>query len=67
MLKEKYADLPDLLTTDEAATITRMSAWSIRKLAREGVIPSVKISTRVLIPKSQLIEQIEANMTGCTL
>lgn len=60
-LKDKFADLPDLLTTNEAAEITRMSAWSIRKLAREGAIPSVKISSRVLIPKSQLIEQIESS------
>lgn len=61
---EQYGDFLD---TKEAAKELHRTEWSIRDLCRKGILPNVKIGGSILIPKKQLIEYIEANMTGKVL
>lgn len=61
---EQYGDFLD---TKEAAKELHRSEWSIRDLCRKGILPSVKIGGSILIPKKQLVEHIQASMTGKAL
>lgn len=48
------SDLPRLLTTQEAARVLRSDDSTIRRLARDGKLPAVKIGGRVLIFSAEL-------------
>ncbi len=52
----------DFLNSDESSVELHVSAWTIRDWCRKGILPSVKVGNRVLIPKQQLIEFIESKM-----
>ena len=54
----------DFLDVKEASPVLHITEWSVRDLCRRGVLPSLKVGRKILIPKKQLIEYIEANMTG---
>lgn len=57
----------EFLSVSECAPVLHCSEWGVRDMCRRGKLPNVKIGKRLLIPKKQLIEHIEANMTGCVL
>ena len=50
----------DLLTVADASAVLQQSAATIRRLCRDGELPSVKIGRRFYIPKSHLVERVEA-------
>lgn len=41
-------------TVVEAAALLGISKWTAYELARKGVIPSVKLGTRVVVPRDAL-------------
>lgn len=46
---------PDVLNVVEAASLLRISRNSAYELIRGGILRSVKIGRRVLVPKSALV------------
>ena len=53
----------DLLTMKDGAVILAQSEATVRKLCREGELPSIRIGRRLYIPKSQLVDFIEAHVS----
>ena len=47
----------------EAQQMTGVSHWTLRRLAKEGLLPTINISSRVLIPRQEL-ERIVREGTG---
>jgi excisionase family DNA binding protein len=60
-----YADLfmPELLTTDEAATYLRLSERKLYELVANGTIPCSKVTGRWLFPKAELDRWVSAGLT----
>lgn len=54
----------DFLSSNEAGTELHVTTWTVRDWCRKGVLPSVKVGNRLLIPKKQLIEFIEEKMAS---
>ena len=46
--------MPDLLTTDEAATYLRLSERKLYDLVANGAVPCTKVTGRWLFPKAAL-------------
>ena len=51
----------ELVSVEEAGRLTSMSSWSWRKIAAAGIVPTVKLGTRLLIPKKAILDHIAAN------
>jgi hypothetical protein len=51
----------ELVGVDQAGAMTGMSAWTWRRYAYSGVVPSVKLGKRLLIPRKAILEHIAAN------
>ncbi len=54
--------MPDLLTTDEAATYLRLSERKLYELVANGAIPCSKITGRWLFPKAALDRWVSAGL-----
>jgi excisionase family DNA binding protein len=56
----------ELYTPDEAASILKLSAYTVRRLLREGKLPGIKIGAGQLwrIRKDQLEAYLTAQSTG---
>lgn len=54
----------DLLTMKDGSAILQQSEATVRRLCREGELPSIRIGRRLYIPKSQLVDFIEAHISG---
>ena len=50
-MSNTFADLPDVLTTDEVATIMRVAPRTIRNWARSGAVPTVIVARSIRIPR----------------
>lgn len=50
------ADYPAMLTAKDVAEITGMHENSVRRLCKDGKIPSMKVGQRLVIPKDFFIE-----------
>ena len=50
----------EMLTADEASTLLRIRRPQIYALARDGIIPSVRIGRAVRFSRTQLLQWIEA-------
>lgn len=53
----------DLLTMKDGSVILQQSEATVRRLCREGELPSIRIGRRLYIPKSQLVDFIEAHVS----
>jgi excisionase family DNA binding protein len=53
------ADLPDVLTVDEAAKILRISRSTAYAAVRKGDLPVLRIGRRILIPKANLMTVLD--------
>ena len=60
MEPKPLADLPDVLTPLEAATVLRLGRNTTYENIRTGAIPSIKIGRKLLIPKSGILRLLEA-------
>lgn len=50
-----------LLTIDQTAEFTGLSAWTIRYFVKAGKLPSVKLGRRILIERSELNRLVSEN------
>lgn len=53
-----------LVSVDEFAEAAGVSDWTVKRLLREGVVPSVKINGRRLVPVSAIREYVDRLMEG---
>ena len=62
---KNYEDLPLMLTAPEVGEVLGISRASAYELVRSRGFPSVRIGTRIIVPKDKLIawinEQVEVN------
>jgi len=66
MNKKTYTDydgLPLTISVPEMAVVLGISRAGAYELARSKDFPSIKIGTRIVIPKTQLIEWISRKLT----
>src|SRR5438128_2209910 len=54
--------MPDLLTTDEAATYLRLSERKLYELVAQGAVPCTKVTGRWLFPRSALDRWVTAGL-----
>jgi len=52
------------LSCAEAAEQLGVSEWTVRRLVRDGKLPSLRIERRVLIPATGLALWVEQQATG---
>lgn len=53
------ADYPIMLTVNDAADITGFAVGSIRRLCKDGKIPSMKVGGRIRIPKQFFLDSFD--------
>lgn len=58
------AGMPDLLTTDEAATWLRLSERKLYELVAQGAVPCTKVTGRWLFPRAALDRWVTAGLTA---
>lgn len=56
----QFNNLPDVLTPIEAANFLRLGRNSTYEALRMGVIPSIRIGRRLLVPKQGLLRLLQA-------
>lgn len=61
---KEYGDLPLTLTVPEVGEVLGISRAATYELARSRGFPSLKIGTRILVPKDKLIAWINAQVEG---
>jgi excisionase family DNA binding protein len=57
--KEKFMDMPQFFTIDEAASILRVSRVTIHRKLSSGEIRAARLGKRVLIPAAWLQELVD--------
>src|SRR5687767_10147934 len=63
-LIHKGTGLPDLLTTDEAATYLRLSERKLYELVAQGAVPCTKVTGRWLFPRAALDRWVLTGMAS---
>ncbi len=53
------AAMRSTLTVTEAADLLGVSAWLVRQQVSRGLLPSVRLGRRVLIPRTRLLAWLE--------
>lgn len=61
---KEYSDLPMMLTVPEMGDALGISRAAAYQLVRSRGFPSLKIGTRILVPKDKLIAWINAQVEG---
>jgi putative molybdopterin biosynthesis protein len=61
-----HVHMPDLLTTDEAATYLRLSERKLYELVAKGAVPCTKVTGRWLFPRAALDRWVMAGLSGLT-
>lgn len=64
LIYKNYDELPLMLSVKELATVIGVSRTSAYELTKTKGFPSIKIGSRVVIPKEKLIEWIDKNTGG---
>jgi len=59
-----YLQMPDLLTTEEAADYLRLSERKLYELVAKGAVPCTKATGRWLFPKAALDQWVMSGLTG---
>ena len=59
---KSYDDLPLMLSVKELGAVLGISRTSAYELVHTKEIPSVKVGSRILVPKAKLIEWIESQV-----
>jgi excisionase family DNA binding protein len=53
-----------VLTVDEAKEVLRISRASAYEGVRSGVIPSIRIGRRILVPRARLMAMLDGETNG---
>lgn len=61
---KSYDELPLMLSVKELATVLGISRTSVYELTKTKGFPSIKIGSRVVIPKDKFIKWIEIQIGG---
>ena len=61
---KEYSDLPLTLTVPEVGEVLGISRAAAYQLVRSRGFPSLKIGTRILVPKDKLIAWINEQVEG---
>ena len=61
---KEYSDLPLTLTVPEVGEVLGISRAAAYQLVRSRGFPSLKIGTRILVPKEKLIAWINEQVEG---
>lgn len=61
---KSYDELPLMLSVKELANVLGISRTSAYELTKDKKFPSMKIGSRVVIPKDKFIKWIEMNTGG---
>lgn len=61
LIYKNYDELPLMLSVKELATVLGIGRTSAYELTKTKGFPSIKIGSRVVIPKEKLIEWIDKN------
>ncbi|MEE1282144.1 MAG: helix-turn-helix domain-containing protein [Acutalibacteraceae bacterium] len=64
LIYKSYDELPLMLSVKDLATVLGVSRTSAYELTKTKGFPSIKIGSRVVIPKEKLIEWIDKNTGG---
>lgn len=56
------AETEALLTTDQVSAIIHKKPWTVRDMCRRGIIPSLKVGSRVLIPREGLESYLQGQL-----
>lgn len=64
LIYKSYDELPLMLSVKDLATVLGVSRTSAYELTKTKGFPSIKIGSRVVIPKEKLIEWIDKNIGG---
>lgn len=56
-----FADLPDVLTTDQAAAALQVDPKTIRSMVRRGELRAVRCGRLLRVPKAALVELCEVD------
>src|SRR5262245_2069480 len=63
MFLQEYS-VPELLTTEEAATYLRLSERKLYELVANGAVPCTKVTGKWLFPKAALTRWLAAGLAG---
>ena len=55
-----FARYGELLTVADCEEILHQSRQTVRKLCREGELPSLRLGRRIYVPRAQLIDHVES-------
>lgn len=58
------ADLPDVFYTQQLARVLGLAPTTVKRLAREGVIPHVAIGRKVLFFRERIAEWMRTGVAG---
>ena len=58
-LQPLFANMPDVMTAKELASVIRLNVKTIYSLVARGMIPYVRIGSALLFPKAQIIAWLE--------
>lgn len=61
MRKRKNSPKAEYLGVEQAAALTSLSIWFWRRRAYNGTVSSVKIGTRLLIPRAEIERLVKEN------
>lgn len=66
LVTRRWGTLPAILTVQEAATRSRLSAWTIRQFVHAGDLAALQVGKRLLIPRDSLQQFLEGGRTVLT-
>lgn len=59
-----WVGVDHLLTTDDAAAVLRVSAWTMRRLRRDGDVPAVRVGNAWRFDPADLRDYINSRRTA---
>ena len=64
LIYKNYDELPLMLSVKELATVLGISRTSAYELTKDKKFPSIKVGSRVVIPKDKFIKWIDMHTGG---
>lgn len=61
---KSFDELPIMLSVTETATVLGISRTSAYELVKGNDFPSIKVSSRIVVPKDELQQWIQEQLSG---